>query len=96
MAIVSIPRNEIFQLGQFKAQVITVNTSGSGSHTLDKTTLQAAGWAHDFNFSRVHAIFKFSNLTSKVHYTVGGTGRLASLVFTAANTGVNTFMVVGE
>jgi len=95
MAIVGIPKNEVFQLGQFKAQLLAVETTGTGDHTITNAVL-ASYKGPEFKFSAVRGLLKQGSQNSKIHYTLTSNGRLSTIVLNSSATALHSILIIGE
>ena len=98
MAIQSIDQNEVFQLGQFKAQIIS-GTSDGGAGTITKALLYAGGKGHGLSFSRIHAMFTSGNANSVTRgwYTTNTvTGRPETLEIVSGVPSPVCILLIGE
>jgi len=95
MALSNISKNELFQLGQYKCQLLTLDVSNTDAVTITNANLKTYQ-GPEFSFSRVHAIFRMSSANTSVYYTVNSVGRLASVTVTSSAAACVTVWIIGE
>ena len=94
MAITGIPKNEVFQFGQFKAQLLAVETTGTGDNVITNTVLSTYN-GPNMNFANVRGLLKQGNVNSKIHYTLSN-GRLSTIVLNSAADALHSILIIGE
>ena len=95
MAITNISRNELFRLGQYKCQLITLDTTTTAAQAITNAVLKSYN-GPEWSFSRVHAIFRTSNVITRVGYFNNADGRLSRVDVTSSANACISVWVIGE